>query len=97
MKHTPGPWRIAEVFNKTTEHEICCVESCSHDALEIVGPMLGHNEDPIYNARLIAAAPDLLEAAKQLLAGHDKNLGGMHDWFRRIETLRAAVAKAEHK
>ena len=69
-KHTPGPWRTIESTNTTMrtvvgpdfpgQGYIADVNLCrTNDAQDVDGEA---------NARLIAAAPELLEALKQLLA-----------------------------
>lgn len=51
----------------------------------------GHFDEVRANARLIAAAPDLLEACKRIAAdGHGTAIGD-------LEFLCAAIAKAERK
>ncbi len=95
-KHTPGPWFIHDYGNGTqdiTARELdgtpCRPAQVYGDALdEIYGPIA------IANARLIAAAPDLLEACKNALA---ESVGQPS---RRIsaaglDDLRAAIAKAD--
>ena len=52
-------------------------------------PQVGRRAEMLANARLIAAAPELLDALRLVLA-HDGALTGA-DW----ETIRAAVDKAE--
>ena len=51
--HTPGPWRISSIgsYGLTIG-----------DEKQIIGTVHGDNSESIANARLIAAAPDLLEA-----------------------------------
>lgn len=81
-KHTPGPWQIERY----------------QDAISTIGPIgsfsienvswLEVSED---DARLIAAAPDLLEALKRLLDENDEFLTLQG----RINLARAAIAKAE--
>lgn len=91
-KHTPGPWKAfpsdpadgAECYYLTAVElrgEIAC----------IYGPQRDEQEA---NARLIAAAPELLEALEGLLAhlgpdGYIPNAGGTA-----TERARAAIAKA---
>ena len=59
-KHTPGPWitngRAIEQA-ETTERKETLVIAYAEDE---------HNEDHVANARLIASAPDLLEALKAI-------------------------------
>jgi len=54
-------------------------------------PSLDWNEMQAANARLIAAAPDLLEACKAML-GH---VGGSVDFCDAMAMIRAAISKAE--
>ena len=88
-KHTPGPWVVGTgwIFRAVTSNP--------HG-----GGHIGVREDTHItfretdigraNARLIAAAPDLLEAAKQALALLDGKGIGIT-----AHNLRAAIAKAE--
>lgn len=80
--HTPGPWtvRLSELFDG--HYIVSEVEDRSPD------------EDEDYaNARLIAAAPDLLAAAKFAADALDDHVG---DAVRRsVYTLLDAIAKAE--
>jgi len=55
----------------------------------------GHESETLANARLIAAAPDLLEACKGLLAKCEANPAIEHLWAEQVEAARAAIAKAE--
>jgi len=62
MSHTPGPWRISsksKYLVKTDEYRICQVFKSTID------PSL--NEQAEADARLIAAAPDLLAAIKEVM------------------------------
>jgi len=69
--HTRGPWRYESgVFNQEVSQTAASGSIMSEDdwyiaTIERVGG------DEIANARLIAAAPDLLEACKGLLAKYD--------------------------
>lgn len=81
QSHTPGPWRSGDAFNT------------------VFGPPNG-NPSPVTiadvrngneaNARLIAAAPDLLAGAKILLAAWEDDGQDSHA----ADSLRAAIAKA---
>jgi hypothetical protein len=87
MKHTPGPWRISGTMTKYIEaslgngwtQEIATVGPTEHDN--------GYGEQHRANARLIAAAPDLLEAM-ELIANTGMDAKQCRD------TARAAIAKA---
>jgi len=59
MSHTPGPWHISNgVQIRSTKHQIAKVWMMRN----------GEGND---NARLIAAAPDLLEALKEIADHHE--------------------------
>lgn len=83
MKHTPGPWTITEFTNTSTGLDISHIESSkgwanSGMAGKRTVAEIGHWKDrpnPEHDAKLIAAAPELLEALKittGLLAGHKR-------------------------
>ena len=92
-KHTPGPWTA----NKPTQ---------SNGRAEVhAGPMLvaqafnwlldaEGDEQCWADARLIATAPELLEALKQMLEVWEENpaYGATH-----ADKARAAIARAEEK
>lgn len=85
--HTPGPWLIKKRHDEPEySNSILSVEADGKDFVDSVATLYGC-EDPekLANARLIAAAPELLEA---LLAIYDRH---------NAETMaqaRAAIAKA---
>ena len=100
-KHTPGPWVVGEphptnacaYVRDDKGHEVATLYFCS------VGGPIG--DDGIWpehpnrdaNARLIAAAPDMLEALRSLVRD---NAGVTHEYLHIIrEKARAAIAKAE--
>jgi hypothetical protein len=97
-KHTPGPWSIkygTNVFGDRidTGHPGCVATCGGHSSNQVdCGP------ENRANARLIAAAPDLLAAAVAVLAWADREAmpqGGKNDgpW----EAIEAAIAKATVK
>ena len=96
-KHTPGPWSInraaATHVQDARERGIAaCGGYYSTDAKLAMAD--GEQEA---NARLIAAAPELLDALRGLLAARDSTTMGRErelyeEW---IPKARAAVAKAE--
>jgi len=100
-QHTPGPWRL---------HPVNDTAVIAMDGTGVAG-MAGDYDDtdtwPIMeaNARLIAAAPDMLAACKGLLdiiydsqgvAGWHMN-GALATWdeFEDVAALEAAISKAE--
>ena len=88
-EYTPGPWTVEEygeddcpalVIHKDTESRVCFMATP------------GSHGDPAKieaDARLIAAAPDLLEALRDLVSEWDD---GLDDPF--WNAARAAIAKA---
>jgi len=104
MKHTPGPWRIKHNGSYGPFIESCDtshpeygraahdVGHCTHD----IAHTFGSDKEP--NAKLIAAAPDLLAAAKfttDLIQGGDA-FANIEPWAQEIcSRLNAAIAKAE--
>jgi hypothetical protein len=96
-KHTPGPWEVGYLDKHgqrtvLSQHiEIC---TCWHHSVGAI------EKEMEANARLIAAAPDLLDFAR--------NIGSQDDWFERTadvnllrsalrelrDAARAAIAKA---
>lgn len=87
-EHTPGPWDRDGLHIKTTRGVI------AHCPV----PKNGGVFDCQANARLIAAAPDLLAVAKQALKSMTicgiVQDGDMHQNDPVIPALRAAIAKA---
>ena len=79
-KHTPGPWQISRdkrtIFAATEGAGVLIrgVEQTIPQIAHIIGNGFGATlQEQEANARLIAAAPELLEAAKAALALFDKN------------------------
>ena len=89
MKHanTPGPWRITDEMRGVGNVRVHGVESASgHGSVANCGA----DDTGAANARLIAAAPDLLEALQSVA---DFWAGG--DIPAEIDAaMRAAIAKA---
>jgi hypothetical protein len=96
-EHTPGPWVVYDDSNngKTNRIEIA--------ALGKTVARIYHSvpEEDLPNARLIAAAPDLLEAAKLALQSaeswiHDQLDGtsSLESALAELEPVRAAIAQA---
>ena len=84
--HTPGPWRM--------DHDGSNWMVVTDDYPEMVD-VWGFNGMPavevVANVRLIAAAPDLLEALEALTANYaDVEPGGSKN----VDKARAAIAKA---
>jgi hypothetical protein len=70
IKHTPGPWHIDPAFpSEVQTDKDLTISSCWHKhasgaEIVVVGVLECSLEESAANARLIAAAPDLLEALR---------------------------------
>lgn len=85
-KHTPGPWKT-QMHISLDRMEIRDANGRRIAECAMVFPMSAKTHEA--NASLIAAAPELLDALRMVIA-HDGRLTGA-DW----DTIRAAVDKAE--
>jgi hypothetical protein len=109
MKNTPGPWELNPILNGHFEFEIYCKDNnpvcgvyCHSSILAGYGSVKDRisrspegQPEAIANARLIAAAPDLLEALKDI----EKGCSFPEDDVQRTirDRARIAIAKAEGK
>lgn len=87
--HTPGPWEATRWYDRETDqggYQITVngrlLPMCDMDSSEV--------DDPEANARLIASAPDLLEALQAVLS-NCLDSQGLADAYKQA---RAAIAKA---
>lgn len=87
--HTPGPWEISESPDFPGQQTIHAQGSD-----RILAVLDRTDEQDIANARLIAAAPDLLEALKEAIRLYDEGDATDVLEFIRCEA-RAALTKAE--
>lgn len=84
--HTPGPWRL--------DHERTIVDAHGNKLAETWPP----HPDALPDARLMAAAPDLLDAlTRYVLADCEKQGHSLyaHEHNQRLDAARAAIRKAE--
>ena len=85
MKHTPGPWYIDFIKAHANGNRRIMAEQCT--------PVAVVPEHLAADARLIAAAPDLLEALKSVIAWLDApDESAFSD--SQLALARAAIAKA---
>lgn len=82
--HTPGPWHVGV----KTYHAGRDVYGPKGESVAITDDVMTDIDEAKANARLIAAAPDLLEAAKLGLMALD-------DTAPDYAAIKAAIAKAE--
>jgi hypothetical protein len=93
MTHTPGPWRV-EISNKSPSLNIVGANNYPIGRIPCTPSICSDDEA---NARLIAAAPDLLSALRDMtdmFEHHINGLLGPDDAAARWDNARAAVAKA---
>ena len=84
-EHTPGPWTVGLDYDGApliVEYQ--CRDICRVDA-----------RDGVSNARLIASAPALAAALRELYPVASRALAGTSDGEPRLERARAALALAE--
>lgn len=103
-QHTPGPWKVIRGELGGTNDQMVYVVDANSKAvtlpIKISWPIKwDEGEQILANAHLIAAAPDLLEAAKNALSLiEQKPQSSMTEQaIQWEEELRAAIAKAEGK
>ena len=94
-QHTPGPWQI-ETFDDVPHSRIHAKGEIGGAIADIYG-----NGDHGANARLIAAAPDLLAALREVdeagRAKYASDFGAAEALQRVAKTARAAISKATEK
>lgn len=93
MSYTPGPWDAEDSTYGCAVRDPSgmTVAWCGiHVSVGVDGARKIHKSQTTKNARLIAAAPDLLAALKCLIA----DLGDALDGMPAIAMARAAIAKA---
>ena len=100
-KHTPGPWFVAKESDAQESDGNVVISPNGYEIRPVPGVRLG---DEMADLQLTAAAPELLEALKGMLAivddsravaGYHLN-GELEPWggFPEVEIARAAIAKA---
>ena len=92
MKHTPGPWFV----NYLDGERYSIVDNKDMGAFSGIAIVAFHDDaegETKANARLIAAAPELLEALKQAVAWMD----GERTPINALVNARKIIAKAEGK
>lgn len=105
--YTPGPWGYEETtlgicrLIVTVEDVQAFQVSPKKDDGELTAHAIAYvpcdydRESQEANARLIAAAPDLLAALKMMLESHDRSCRGKDCWIVGVDVARFAIAKAE--
>lgn len=88
-KHTPGPW-WAEHHIAGAPNSVCVTED-DGAARTIASIPNGAQSNTDANAALIAAAPDMYEALREILAADTEYIEAAIT----LDSARAALAKAE--
>lgn len=88
--YTAGPWHVNTIND--SKHIIAVIPSFKVISIFSEQPAVTVHDSDEANARLIAAAPEMLDALKFVKAWHEKRLGG--DVWSAID---AAIKKAEGK
>ena len=96
-KHTPRPWRVVKDEEMPGAYRIDGFYSMIEDAYESNDPqsVVAMNQEDDANAKLIAAAPELLEAARLALRTFDtsETVNDQHDG-EVLNVLEDAITKA---
>lgn len=96
-KHTPGPWVVLSFYKDGSHPFIQSTTDINHPRY-LIASVQGNGmsiTEQSANAKLIAAAPELLEALVQILGWRELR-DGMEFPTERIEVIaRAAIAKAK--
>jgi len=98
-KHTPGPWTLSArpTYQSENDKAFWFRDVVNEPRTVRIARVSGVGEDrAMANARLIAAAPDLLEACEVLLKAAPELWGDdIEKWPRLMDRVEAAIAKAE--
>ena len=94
--HTPGPWEVLDGNRVSVTLPCADVEASGYVSACIA---ITHSSEPrvdkVANARLIAAAPELLEALQAIVKSlSDQDDEGMVEHAQEMIDARAAIAKA---
>ena len=101
IKHTPAPWRVSSESPRIIKKDYRAIGS---DAGFLIASTMGHDNSGFYaseqeadaNARLIAAAPELLEALEMCTKAMASVLPDFNPCDQAAyDKARAAIAKAK--
>lgn len=93
MKHTPGPWQTgSDNHGNGYYSEWLTIETSTFDLIAKTPEQKGITAQDEANARLIAAAPELLQACLQVrILLRASGMLGLH-----LETVEQAITKAQN-
>lgn len=104
-KHTPGPWRLSASSPNIIKQDYTYL-GLDEESGVLIGSACGNDKSGFYpdedegraNARLISAAPELLEALEGIANHYDMDGYGEKAWkdlaLEMADLARAAIAKA---
>lgn len=97
--HTPGPWWVSSVQHGTVYVEASAQQARMIQEVAAIGPKEGGSDQRDADARLISAAPELLDVAKRTAfaltsAGVESNANSDNPLEVLLHTTIAAIAKA---
>lgn len=96
-KHTPGPWKHGKTLGVINGADGSLVATTGYRVTAVPD---GQECEDDANARLIAAAPEMLEALKAFIERGTKLAGfpaSYDPWVGEIVAARAIIARAEGK
>lgn len=95
MSHMPAPWTLHGEFDADVTVDIKSADD--RYVCELAAYTDDWTEEEIANARLIATAPELLEACKAILASFHESVRSEQglDEFPTLKLVADAIAKAE--
>jgi hypothetical protein len=105
MSHTPGPWNIGDENNQCCEVLLGTLHNLTANVDRQdsnTGQIVITRDEMLANARLMAAAPDLLEACKLLMEHIKEGLVSVYEeradngqpGVSACEAIESAIAKA---
>lgn len=99
-KHSQGPWKAVVGVRGAYATGSWIIMAGNKTVADVQTSVVGSGPEWYANARLIAAAPEMLEAARALLEGCAEDRDPTHisrvmAKIHHIEALRTAIAKAE--
>jgi hypothetical protein len=92
LKHTPGPW-FARPAIRSGEFNVTAQSGGFAPLAKVKGDKRGTSADALHNARLMAAAPDLLAALLAMLE-HCPDLEKTGEIVAAVKLARAAIERA---
>jgi len=92
LKHTPGPW-FARPAIRSGEFNVTAQSGGFAPLAKVKGDKRSTLDDALHNARLMAAAPDLLAALLAMLE-HCPDLEKNGEIVHAVKLARAAIERA---